>query len=143
MQSGASACFSCGAGSYVEGSGHTACNLCGAGGYCDEVEATSASVFTPCEPGTWSSEVGLNASDGCIACGGKFQPISGAISSAAAARARAARPAPRRSLPVSRLRGRSLPGRRGRDIMQGVHAAQLVPTRQLRCHTVTWATSLD
>ena len=48
---GTTACFGCEAGKYVAAKGQTACEPCAAGGYCEEPGASSASVWTPCEPG--------------------------------------------------------------------------------------------
>ena len=79
---GATACVPCPAGSYVAAKGSTACSPCSAGGYCEDVGASSASVFQFCQPGTWSDTVGLNSSNGCQNCPiGTYQPITGASSS--------------------------------------------------------------
>ena len=81
-EAGATACIPCPAGSYVAAKGSTACSPCSAGGYCEEVGASSASVFQLCQQGTWSDTVGLNNSDGCQKCPiGTYQPITGANSS--------------------------------------------------------------
>ena len=75
-------CTPCPAGSYVAAKGSTACSPCSAGGYCEEVGASSASVFQLCQPGTWSDTIGLNSSNGCQKCPiGTHQPVTGANSS--------------------------------------------------------------
>ncbi len=75
-------CKACPSGKFVAAKGSTACRGCAAGGYCEEVGASSASVFQLCEPGTFSDVVGLNSSSGCRKCGlGFYQPMNGANSS--------------------------------------------------------------
>ena len=81
-ETGSLQCTPCPAGTFSPTKGSTACQPCAAGGFCEEVGASSASVFKLCPPGTWSSTVGLNSSEGCHRCGiGTYQPINGANSS--------------------------------------------------------------
>ena len=83
-EAGETACEACPAGTFVSSKNATACNYCAAGGYCQEVGASSASVYEFCQQGTWSSTIGLNTSAGCQPCNeGTYQPIVGANSSAA------------------------------------------------------------
>ena len=74
-------CNPCEAGTFSPRKGSTACQDCDRGGYCEEVGASSASVFKLCPPGTWSDTPALNSSEGCRPCGeGTYQPITGANS---------------------------------------------------------------
>ena len=75
-------CTPCAPGTFSPRKGSTACQYCAVGGYCEEVGASSASVFKLCPAGTWSGTIGLNNSNGCHSCGvGTYQPITGASSS--------------------------------------------------------------
>ena len=81
-ETGSLQCNPCPAGTFSNTKGSTACQLCAAGGFCEDVGASSASVFELCPPGTWSDTVGLDRSGGCLPCGeGTYQPINGANSS--------------------------------------------------------------
>ena len=75
-------CTPCEPGTFSPTKGSTACQACATGGFCEEVGASSASVFKLCPTGTWSDTIGLNSSEGCFPCGeGTYQPITGANSS--------------------------------------------------------------
>jgi hypothetical protein len=81
-ETGSLQCTPCPAGTFSPTKGSTACQSCAAGGFCEEVGASSASVFKLCLPGTWSDTVRLSSSEGCRPCGeGTYQPITGANSS--------------------------------------------------------------
>ena len=81
-ETGSLQCNPCPAGTFSPTKGSTACQSCAAGGFCEEVGASSASVFELCPPGTWSDTIGLDSSEGCNPCGeGTYQPITGANSS--------------------------------------------------------------
>ena len=75
-------CNPCPAGTFSPTKGSTACQSCPAGGFCEDVGASSASVFKLCPAGSWSGTVGLNSSNGCHSCGvGTYQPVTGASNS--------------------------------------------------------------
>ena len=81
-EAGQTACEACPAGTFVSSKNATACSYCAAGGYCQDVGASSASVYEFCQQGTWSSTIGLNTSAGCHPCDqGTYQPVLGASSS--------------------------------------------------------------